>query len=52
MDIITTNQHLKGGEIDETNIEPEPMIHMILRASEYAKIKPNLAPRVGIQENQ
>ena len=52
MDIITTYQHLKGVEIDETNVEPELMIHLILRASEYAKIKPNLALRVGIQENQ
>ena len=53
MDIITTYQHLKGVEIDETNVEPElMMIHVILRASEYAKIKPNLALRVGIQENQ
>ena len=52
MDIITTYQHLKGVEIDETNVEPELMIHVILRASEYAKIKPNLALRVGIQENQ
>ena len=43
MDIITTYQHLKGVEIDETNVEPELMIHVILRASEYAKIKPNLA---------
>ena len=52
MDIITTYQHLKGVEIDETNVEPELMIHVILRASESAKIKPNLALRVGIQENQ
>ena len=52
VDIITTYQHLKGVEIDETNVEPELMIHVILRASEYAKIKPNLALRVGIQENQ
>ena len=52
MDIITTYQHLKGVEIDETNVKPELMIHVILRASEYAKIKPNLALTVGIQENQ
>ena len=52
MDIITTYQHIKGVEIDETNVEPKLMIHVILRASEHAKIKPNLALRVGIQENQ
>ena len=52
MDIITKYQHLKGVEIDNTDIKSELPIHMILGASEYAKIKTNLAPRVGSQENQ
>ena len=34
-------------EIDDTDIEPELPIHVILGASKYAKIKTNSAPRVG-----
>ena len=52
MDIITKYQHCKGVQIHDTNIKPELPIHVILEASEYAKIKTNLAPRVGSQENQ
>ena len=52
MDIITKYQHLKGVEIDDTDVEPELPIHVNLGASEYAKIKTNLAPRVGSQGNQ
>ena len=52
MDIISKYQHLKGVEIDDTDIKPELPIQLILGASEYAKIKKNLAPRVGSEENQ
>ena len=52
VDIISKNQDLKGVEINDTNIKPELPINMILDASEYVKIKTNLAPRVGSQENQ
>ena len=52
MDIITKYKHLKGVEIDDTDIKPELPIDLILEASEYAKIKKNLAPSVGSQKNQ
>lgn len=52
MDIITKYQHLKSVEIHDTNIKPELPIHLILWASEYAKIKTNLTPGVGSKENQ
>ena len=39
MDIITKYQHLKGVEIDDTDIKPELPIDLILEASEFAKIK-------------
>ena len=52
VDIITKYQHLKSVEIHDTNIKPELPIHLILWASEYAKIKTNLTPRVRSQENQ
>lgn len=52
MDIITKYKHLKGEEIHDTNIKPELPIYVILGASKYAKIKRNLAPRVGSQESQ
>ena len=47
VDTIAKYQHLKGVEIDDTDIKPELPIHVILGASEYAKIKTNSAPRVG-----
>ena len=52
VDIISKNQDLKGVEINDTNIKPELPINVIFDASEYVKIKMNLAPRVGSQENQ
>ena len=52
VDIISKNQDLKGVEINDTNIKPELPINVIFDASEYVKIKINLAPRVGSQENQ
>ena len=52
VDIISKYQHLKGVEIDDTNIKPELPIQVILGAGEFTKVKPNLAPRVGSQENQ
>lgn len=52
VDIISKNQELKGVEINDTNIKPELPINVIFDASEYVKIKINLAPRVGSQENQ
>ena len=52
VDIITKYKHLKGVEIDDTDVEPELPIHVKLGASEYDKIKTNLAPRVGSQGNQ
>ena len=52
VDIITKYQHLKSVEIHDTNIKPELPIRLILWAGEYAKIKTNLTPRVGSQENQ
>ena len=47
VDAIAKYQHLKGEEIDDTDIKPELPIHVILVASEYAKIKTNSVPRVG-----
>ena len=47
VDTIAKYQHLKSVEIDDTDIKPELPIHVILGASEYAKIKTNSAPRVG-----
>ena len=52
VDIISKNQDLKGVEINDTNIKPELPINVIFDASEYVKIKINLPPRVGSQENQ
>ena len=52
VDTIAKYQHLKGVEIDDTDIDPELPINAILGASEYVKITTNLAPRVGSQENQ
>ena len=52
MDIITKYQYLKSVEINDTVLKPKMPIHVILGASKYAKFKTNLAPRVGIQENQ
>lgn len=52
VDIISKNQDLKGVEINDTNFKPELPINVIFDASEYVKIKINLAPRVGSQENQ
>ena len=52
VDIISKNQDLKGVEVNDTNIKPELPINVIFDASEYVKIKINLAPRVGSQENQ
>ena len=52
LDIITKYKHLKGVEIDDTDIKPKLPIDLILEASEYAKIKKNLAPSVGSQKNQ
>ena len=46
VDIISKNQDLKGVEIYDTNIKPELPINVTLDASEYVKIKTNLAPRV------
>ena len=47
VDTIAKYQHLKGVEIDDTDIKSELPIHVILGTSEYAKIKTNSAPRVG-----
>ena len=47
VDTIAKNEHLKGMEIDDTDIKPELPIDVILGAGEYAKIKTNSAPRVG-----
>ena len=52
MNIITKYQYLKSMEINDTDSKPELPIHVILGASKYAKFNTNLAPRVGIQENQ
>ena len=52
MDITTKYLHCKGVQIHDTNIKPELPIHVILEPSEHAKIKTNLAPRVGSQKNQ
>ena len=49
VDIIFKYQHLKGVEIDDTDIKPELPAHVILGASKYAKIKTNSAPSL---ENQ
>ena len=38
--------------IYDTNIKAELPINVILNVSEYVKIKTNLAPRVGSQENK
>ena len=46
-DIISKHQHLKGVVIDDTDTKPELPIHVILGASEYAKLKTKSAPRVG-----
>ena len=52
MDINTKYKYLKSVEINDTDIKPALPIHEILGASKYAKFKTNLAPRIGIQENQ
>ena len=52
MNVMTKYQYLKSMEINDTDIKPELPIHVILGASKFAKFKTNLAPRVGIQENQ
>ena len=43
VDIISKYQHLKGVEIDDTDIKPT---RVILGAREYAKIKTNSAPNL------
>ena len=46
-DIISKHHNLKGVVIDNTDTKPELPIHVILGASEYAKLKTKSAPRVG-----
>ena len=49
---VTKYKHPKGVEIDDNDIKNELPIHVMLGASDYAKVKPNFAPRVGSQKNQ
>ena len=46
-DIVFKHQHLKGVIIADTDTKAELPIHVILGASEYAKLKTNSAPRMG-----
>ena len=45
-DIVSKHQHLRGVVIDDTATKDELPIHVILGASEYAKLKTNSAARV------
>ena len=45
--MLETYDHLKGIKMNETDTKPELPIHVILRASDYVKIKMQKCPRVG-----
>ena len=46
-EMIETYDHLKGIKMNEGDTKPELPIHVILGASNYAKIKMRKCPRVG-----
>ncbi|XP_065070928.1 uncharacterized protein LOC135695688 [Rhopilema esculentum] len=45
--ILRRYQHLNGEEMDDTDDKAELPIHLIIGASEYAKIKTETKPRLG-----
>ena len=45
--MIETYDHLKGIQMYERDTKPELPIHVILRASDYEKIKTQKGPRAG-----
>ena len=46
-EIISQHQHLKDVMLDDVDTKQELAIHMILGASEYARLKTSSVPRVG-----
>ena len=46
-DILTKYNHLKGMEIDDVHVKRELPVHLILRTSEYARIKTETTPKMG-----
>jgi len=46
-DIIERYTHLEGVEMDDSDTKTMLPVHLILGASEFAKIKTTQAPRVG-----
>ena len=50
--ILRRYQHLNGVEMDHTDDKAELPIHLIIGASEYAKIKTETKPKLGNQESQ
>ena len=46
-DILTKYNHLKGVEIDDVHVKRELPVHLILRTSEYARIKTETTPKMG-----
>ena len=45
--MIETYDHLKGIKMNERDTKPELPIHVILRASDYVKMKMQKCPRIG-----
>ena len=45
--MIETYYHLKGIKMNERDTKPELLIHVILGASDYVKIKMKKSRRVG-----
>ena len=47
--LMKTYPHLKGVELDDTDVKPLLPVHIILGAGVYARIKTDNRPRVGKQ---
>ena len=45
--ILRENSHLNGVHIDDLDTKENLPIHLILGASEYAKLKTETAPKIG-----
>ena len=45
--MIARNRHLKGVKINDCDDKPQLPVHVVLGASEYARIKTETKPRVG-----
>ena len=51
-DILAEYDHLREVEIDDVDLKKELPVHLILRTSEYARIKTETTPKMGNLQNR